>query len=95
MQCIKLEYQIEDGRFWFQIKLTKADPQEYLDQQTENLYKTLSELHYRYNYLLDLVKKKDREIDEYKSQGVSIIKSKYCKLSNIFQKVFNVIIICH
>ncbi|XP_058808763.1 uncharacterized protein LOC131674238 [Phymastichus coffea] len=74
LQYIELENQIEGGCFWFRVNLTKVNPQPFLDQYTENFYTCLSELYHRYNCLLDLVKKKDKEIDEYKTQGVKINK---------------------
>ena len=73
---IGLESKIEDGHFWFHISFTKCNPENFYDNFMGCLYFSFSELYHRYNCLLDIVKRKDEEISEYKTQGAEILRSK-------------------
>ncbi|XP_011505785.1 PREDICTED: uncharacterized protein LOC105368471 [Ceratosolen solmsi marchali] len=71
---IELETKIENGRFLFRICLTKTNPEYFNSYFNEHFYSAFSELYHRYSYLLNIIKKKDAEIEEYKAQGINIIK---------------------
>ncbi|XP_014214733.1 non-homologous end-joining factor 1 [Copidosoma floridanum] len=88
VQCLKLAFEIEGGKFMFEIKLAQCNPEYFHDNIMNSLYCSFSELHHRYQNLLDIVKKKDKEIEEYKAQGVEILR--HSLVTEPFtEKVFN------
>ncbi|XP_015172926.1 PREDICTED: non-homologous end-joining factor 1-like [Polistes dominula] len=80
---IKLLKNFEGGRFKFVINFSKGTTEEYWDNITKPLCLSSIELIRRQNILLDLIKKKDQEIAEYKAEGAELIRK------NIETKVFN------
>ncbi|XP_014605469.1 PREDICTED: non-homologous end-joining factor 1-like [Polistes canadensis] len=80
---IKLLKNFEGGGFKFEINLSKGTTEEYWDNITRPLCLSSVELIRRQNILLDLIKKKDQEIAEYKAEGAELIRK------NIETEVFN------
>lgn len=80
---IKLLKSFEGGRFKFELNLSKGTTEEFWENITKPLYLSSIELMRRQNILLDLVKKKDREIAEYKAEGAELLRK------NIETKVFD------
>lgn len=77
IEKIQLENKIDDGRFRFEIDFKKCSPEYFKDTFMDNFYFAFSELQHRYNCLLDIIKKKDQEIAEYKAEGVELLRSKF------------------
>lgn len=73
---IKLENLIDGVAFKFIIKLTKGNERQFFNQIIKPLCLSSIELRRRNNILLDLIKKKDNEITEYKLSGGQLISSK-------------------
>lgn len=76
LECIKLSKKIDGGNFLFEIKLEKTTADHFFNDFSKKIFFSISELHQRYNFLLNTLKKKDEEINEYKAQGVEILRRK-------------------
>lgn len=61
----------------FSVDLLKETPQQFWENVTMPLCSSSMELVRRYEILLDLVKRKDEEITEYKAEGAELIRSMY------------------
>lgn len=61
----------------FSLDLLKETPQQFWESVTMPLCLSSMELVRRYEILLDLVKRKDEEITEYKAEGAELIRSTY------------------
>nr|XP_031833741.1 uncharacterized protein LOC116427479 [Nomia melanderi]XP_031833742.1 uncharacterized protein LOC116427479 [Nomia melanderi]XP_031833743.1 uncharacterized protein LOC116427479 [Nomia melanderi] len=83
VQQIKLRIQIDGGSMKFVLNLSKGTPQDFWEMITKPLCLSSIEINRQYKILLDLVKKKDKEIAEYKAEGVELLRK------NIETKVFN------
>lgn len=81
VDILQLEDKVEDGRFKFNINLTKCNSEHFQNDFFSRLYFSFGELLRRYNCLSDIVKKKDQEIAEYKAQGVQLLRREF---SNLF-----------
>ncbi|KAK2576616.1 hypothetical protein KPH14_005283 [Odynerus spinipes] len=79
---IKLLKTFEGGRFKFELNFSKGTTEEFWENVTKPLYLSSIELIRRQNILLDLIKKKDQEIAEYKAEGAELLRK------NIETKVF-------
>lgn len=80
---IKLSKSFEGGNFKFEILFSKGTTEEFWENVTKPLYLSSIELMRRQNILLDLVKRKDTEIAEYKAEGAELLRK------NIETKVFD------
>ncbi|KAI4499795.1 hypothetical protein M0802_005051 [Mischocyttarus mexicanus] len=80
---IKLLKNFEGGWFKFEINFSKGTTEEFWDNITKPLCLSSVELIRRQNILLDMIKRKDQEIAEYKAEGAELIRK------NIETKVFN------
>lgn len=80
---IQLHRKIEDITFKFAIHLRKASPEEFCEIVTKPVCISSMELMRQCRILLDLIKKKDEEIAEYKAEGAELIRK------NIETKPFN------
>ncbi|XP_014226054.1 uncharacterized protein LOC106651877 [Trichogramma pretiosum] len=72
---IELESKIDDARFWFHINLKKCNPQKFNESLLEIFFTSFYELYNRYNQLTNIVNQKDREIEEYKAEGIKLLRS--------------------
>ncbi|XP_076289279.1 non-homologous end-joining factor 1 [Lasioglossum baleicum] len=72
VEQIKLRIQIEGGSLKFTLNLLKGTQQELWNIITKPLCISLMELNRQHKILLDLIKKKDVEIAEYRAQGVEL-----------------------
>lgn len=83
-----MKCKIDDACFLFTINLMKTTSESFYNNFMKIMYASLFELHHRYNTLIDIVKKKDIELEEYKAQGKEILRSKFItylvKLFKIF-----------
>lgn len=61
----------------FSLDLLKETSQQFWENVTMPLCLSSMELVHRYEILLDLVKRKDEEIAEYKAEGAELIRSMY------------------
>ncbi|XP_035728803.1 uncharacterized protein LOC118444543 [Vespa mandarinia] len=80
---IKLLRSFEGGRFKFEVNFSKGTIEEFWENVTKPLYLSSIELMRRQNILMNLIKRKDQEIMEYKVQGAKLIRK------NIETKVFD------
>lgn len=80
---IKLSKHFEGGNFKFELLFSKGTTEEFWENVTKPLYLSSIELMRRQNILLDLVKRKDTEIAEYKAEGAELLRK------NIETKVFD------
>ncbi|XP_015588364.1 non-homologous end-joining factor 1 isoform X2 [Cephus cinctus] len=71
---IRLEATISGGAFKFDLNLSKASPQEFWQEITEPLCRSAMEMQRRQSILLNLIKRKDEEISEYKARGGELIR---------------------
>ncbi|XP_076646159.1 non-homologous end-joining factor 1 isoform X2 [Halictus rubicundus] len=72
VEQIKLRIQLEGGSLKFILNLLKGTPQELWNLITKPLCISFMELNRQHKILLDLIKKKDVEIAEYRAQGVEL-----------------------
>ena len=78
--------ELEGGRFKFTIDFTRGSSEDLRDTVTIPLCVAAGELHRRYTIILDLMKRKDQEIAEYKLNGAELVRSKYFYLCWINEK---------
>nr|XP_012145289.1 PREDICTED: non-homologous end-joining factor 1-like isoform X1 [Megachile rotundata] len=71
---IKLRTKIQGGFMKFELKLIKGTPQNFWESITKPLCISSMELARQHKFLLDLIKKKDEEIAEYKAEGAELIR---------------------
>lgn len=75
IEHIKLQAQIDGGLMKFYINLEKGTSQDFWEIITKPLYISSMEIIRQHKILLDLIKKKDEEIAEYKAEGAELIRS--------------------
>lgn len=66
---LQLKYLIDDDILKFQWLLTQCDPQMFFDQITKSMLHQIGELFNAKKQLIEIVKKKDDEIRQYKVEG--------------------------
>ncbi|XP_016913332.2 uncharacterized protein LOC107998527 [Apis cerana] len=71
---IKLRAQIDGGSIKFSVNLEKGTSQDFWEIITKPLYISSMEIIRQHKFLLDLIKKKDKEIAEYKAEGAELIR---------------------
>lgn len=73
----RIELQMEKDfiKLKFVLDLVKGTPQQFWDNVTMPLCLSSAELIRQHEILLDLVKRKDEEIAEYKAEGAELIRS--------------------
>ncbi|XP_031365311.1 uncharacterized protein LOC102676318 isoform X1 [Apis dorsata] len=74
IEHIKLRAQIDGGLMKFYINLEKGTSQDFWEIITKPLYISSMEIIRQHKILLDLIKKKDEEIAEYKAEGAELIR---------------------
>ncbi|XP_078036799.1 non-homologous end-joining factor 1 [Augochlora pura] len=72
VERIKLRIQIDRGSMKFLLNLSKGTQQQLWEILTKPLCISFMELNRRHKIILDLIKKKDIEIAEYKAEGVEL-----------------------
>lgn len=75
IEHIKLRAQIDGGSIKFSVNLEKGTSQDFWKIITKPLYISSMEIIRQHKFLLDLIKKKDKEIAEYKAEGAELIRS--------------------
>lgn len=75
IEHIKLRAQINGGSIKFSVNLVKGTAQDFWEIITKPLYISSMEIIRQHKFLLDLIKKKDEEIAEYKAEGAELIRS--------------------
>lgn len=75
VERIELAKNLDGGIFKFSIDLEKGDPQKFWEEVTMPLCLMAGELRRRQSILLDLVRRKDEEIMEYKLNGAELTRS--------------------
>lgn len=63
------------GMFKFHVHLSEGSPEQLWEEVTVKLCHSYTALEAKFKVLLDLVKKKDEEIAEYKADGAKLIRS--------------------
>ncbi|XP_029035132.1 non-homologous end-joining factor 1-like [Osmia bicornis bicornis] len=71
---IKLRVKLEGGFMKFALNLIKGTPEDFWKFVTKPLCISSMEIIRQHKFLLDLVKKKDEEIAEYKAEGAELIR---------------------
>ncbi|XP_046738419.1 uncharacterized protein LOC124406834 isoform X2 [Diprion similis] len=71
---IKLVTCIDDVPFKFDVKLTKGNSQQFWNEITKPLCQSVMELQRKHNIVVDLIKRKDEELAEYKLSGAQLIR---------------------
>ncbi|XP_046591956.1 uncharacterized protein LOC107226383 isoform X1 [Neodiprion lecontei] len=71
---IKLVTCIDGGEFKFDIKLTKGSPHQFWNEITKPLCQSVMELQRKHEIVLDLIKRKDEALIEYKLSGAQLIR---------------------
>ncbi|XP_076632654.1 non-homologous end-joining factor 1 isoform X1 [Colletes latitarsis] len=74
VEQIKLRAQIEEGSMKFALYLSKGTPYDFWEIITKPLCVSSMEIIRQHKILLDLVKRKDEEIAEYKAEGAELIR---------------------
>ncbi|CAD1471766.1 unnamed protein product, partial [Heterotrigona itama] len=74
VEHIKLRAEIDGGMMKFDVNLTKGTSQDFWEIITKPLCMSTMEISRQHKFLLDLVKKKDEEISEYKAEGAELIR---------------------
>lgn len=74
VEHIKLRAEVDGGIMKFDVNLTKGTPQDFWEIITKPLCISSMESSRQHKFLLDLVKKKDEEIFEYKAGGAELIR---------------------
>ncbi|XP_033338296.2 non-homologous end-joining factor 1 [Megalopta genalis] len=72
VEQIKLRIQIDRGSMKFILNLSKGTQQKLWEIITKPLCISFMELNRRHKIILDLIKKKDKEIAEYRAEGVEL-----------------------
>lgn len=75
IEHIKLRAQFNGGSIKFSVNLEKGTSQDFWEIITKPLYISSMEIIRQHQFLLDLIKKKDEEIAEYKAEGAELIRS--------------------
>ncbi|CAK9796974.1 Non-homologous end-joining factor 1 [Anthophora quadrimaculata] len=71
---IKLKVSIEGGSMKFALNLLIGKPKDFWENITKPLCISSMEIVRQHEFLLDLIKKKDEEIAEYKAEGAELIR---------------------
>lgn len=74
IEHIKLRAQLNGGSIKFSVNLEKGTSQDFWEIITKPLYISSMEIIRQHQFLLDLIKKKDEEIAEYKAEGAELIR---------------------
>lgn len=74
---IKLESCIDGIAFKFTINLAKGNAQQFWNEITKPLCQSTMELQHRHEILLDLIRRKDEELTEYKLGGAQLTRSEF------------------
>ncbi|KOX68851.1 Non-homologous end-joining factor 1 [Melipona quadrifasciata] len=74
VEHIKLRAEVDGGTMKFDVNLTKGTSQDFWEIITKPLCTSSMEISRQHKFLLDLVKKKDEEISEYKAGGAELIR---------------------
>ncbi|KAK1118951.1 hypothetical protein K0M31_013722 [Melipona bicolor] len=74
VEHIKLRAEVDGGIMKFDVNLTKGTSQDFWEIITKPLCISSMEISRQHKFLLDLVKKKDEEISEYKAEGAELIR---------------------
>ncbi|KAK9301939.1 hypothetical protein QLX08_005867 [Tetragonisca angustula] len=74
VEHIKLRAEIDGGTMKFDVNLTKGTPQNFWEIVTKPLCISSMEISRQHKFLLDLVKRKDEEINEYKAEGAKLLR---------------------
>lgn len=74
---IKLHAQLEGGLMKFSLNLTKGTCRHFAEVIMKPLCISSMEIIRRNKILLDLIKRKDEEIAEYKAEGAELIRSTF------------------
>lgn len=77
VEQIKLRTQIEGGPMKFVINFIKGTTRDFWEIITKPLCISSMEIIRQHKFLLDLMKKKDEEIAEYKAEGAELIRSMF------------------
>ena len=77
VEHIKLRAEIDGGTMKFDVNLTKGTPQNFWEIVTKPLCISSMEISRQHKFLLDLVKRKDEEINEYKAEGAKLLRSMF------------------
>lgn len=77
MEHIKLQAEIDGATMKFDVNLTKGTSQDFWKIITKPLCISSMEISRQHKFLLDLVKRKDEEISEYKAEGAKLIRSMF------------------
>ncbi|OAD55866.1 hypothetical protein WN48_04249, partial [Eufriesea mexicana] len=75
IEQIKLRIEIEGGSMKFAINFIKGTSQDFWEIITKPLCISSMEIIRQHKFLLDLMKKKDEEIGEYKAEGAELIRT--------------------
>lgn len=77
VEQIKLRAQVEGGSMKFAVYLSKGTNQDFWETITKPLCISSMEIIRQHKVLLDLIKRKDEEIAEYKAEGAELIRSMF------------------
>lgn len=77
VEQIKLRVRLEGGSLKFALNFAKGSPQQFWEIITRPLCISSMELIRQNKILVDLVRRKDEEIAEYKAEGAELIRSVY------------------
>lgn len=75
MLCLSLETRVSGFLFRFKFRLSPSDPAAFMQEVTFPLTLMVSELQVKVTQLYDLLKKKDKEIQQYKLEGAQICRT--------------------
>ena len=75
INSITLNKNIQGGIFKFKIELSKGSEEQFFETVTKFLCLSSRVLLNRYYILLEVIKKKEEEIAEYKAEGAQLIRS--------------------
>ncbi|XP_033211934.1 uncharacterized protein LOC117169592 isoform X2 [Belonocnema kinseyi] len=88
LNSITLNKNIQGGIFKFRIDLSRGSEEDFFTVVTKSLCFSSGELFRRYSLLLELIKKKDEEIVEYKAVGAKLIR-KHIETKKFTEELFN------
>lgn len=77
VEHIELQVQVERCLMKFELNLTKGTSEDFWDFITKPLCISSMEIIHQHKFLLDLIRKKDEEIAEYKAEGAKLIRSMF------------------
>ncbi|XP_060811253.1 non-homologous end-joining factor 1-like [Bombus pascuorum] len=74
VEHIELQVQVERCLMKFELNLTKGTSEDFWDFITKPLCISSMEIIHQHKFLLDLIRRKDEEIAEYKAEGAKLIR---------------------